>query len=300
MLHTPYDYFLINLQFIIFWLEFYLLYIFAIQGESMSRKNILTESAVEAHTEILLPENYRNQQRFEDLIEQISQSVTEAFTQTIIEKEISNELVESFNSYDGILDDTRLDMVNLWMQSYYVHKVPTVSVCEKHVPAVCPFNISFPMTSRQYLFDNDYFRHGGNLNPEFYQGWLKSIEDEEEVVETVEPEAAVESMKERLLKQVKIRLSHYYNTRINFEAIGIPYSSTKLQVTFKSSTSGARVVYTPIYCYSPQSTNGLTSPVTAFMDPGTYELRIVPTTGRKRKEPGQFGIHKSQTIQMTI
>ena len=224
----------------------------------MPRKNILSEDAVEAHTEILLPDNYRERKRCEGLLGRISKSISDTITQVILEgtnrggiDELigMSELFESFNSYEGILDDTRLDMVNLWMQARSKNNIPTVPVCDKLVPAVFPYHsLLLHRYLTNYIDDRFYNFHIA------YERWNERIREEEDIVEMETPENAVESMEGRLLEHVKARLSHYYNIRVNLEAIGIPYSSTKLQVKFCSPTLGARVMYTTNYCNIQQST----------------------------------------------
>ena len=267
----------------------------------MPANSIFSEEAVQAHTEILKPENYHRKEVFEKLIDRICESVTFHTIGGILHQGLTTELVKSFDGYEGILEDVQLCMVNLWVQAQHKSELPTILVCGQYVPAVCPF-YSADMSLIPY-FDFTLPIHSPyeeGLFDSIYQDWIRNLEDEVERVKMAEPESAVRSMKKRLFEHVRTRLLYYYNTRNHLEAIGVPYSNTKLRVKFKSPTKGARVMYTPIYNYSPQYANGLTSPATAYMDPGTYELRISPATGLQKKEPNPYGIHHSQTIIMTV
>ncbi|HCH4001839.1 hypothetical protein [Vibrio parahaemolyticus] len=260
----------------------------------MPVNHILSEEAVNAHEKLLESRNYRDKAFFDELIDCICSSVTHSTLDCILVGTLNDKLVQSFGIYGGLLEDVRVNMINLWIQTDLKSDLPTVQVCGEYVPAVWPINV-FDLYRNARSSQDHYWSLSYS-----YANWLDDLKEKEESVEMAYFENAVRSMKERLRAHVKDRLVHYYNLGSQLEAIGTPYLNNLLQVKFKSRTCGARVMYTPLYNYSPQYTNGFTSPATANMDPGTYELRIFPANGSQRIEPHPYGIHQSQTVRLTV
>lgn len=260
----------------------------------MLGSNWLSENSLFAHDEILRSGEQLNPERFNNNIHIISQDVLDNIVQKVYSVQHDMAFYESFCIFGNVLDDLRKNIANLiWMAVSQQNSIPTSIVCGEYVPMI------FPFSSENFSYQSFNVVHLGSYKVEMDE-WLENSNNQD--IRYVNLENAINSMMDRLRDHLFKRINYFYKNILRNQALGTPYTTTPLlRIKINSPTKSARVLYTPIYCNSPQRTNGLTSPIYTDMGPAEYEFRVIKSkSGYDRTEPGSFDIKKSDTIDLTV